>query len=1119
MPENVIDLTLRFKAQGADQVRKIKGTIGDVRKEVQQLKSTLSGQNLPFLFALENKLNQINASASAVGKSLTRVTGTSGRKGKGLFTVESPGEELGEIKRKEAIQARLMKNQALMQRQKEKEARDTRNMALGAGRAQLATIGFTGINLAQQMSGLLDNINFSSVLSPFTSKFGEIFGSLLGDTFSSVFGNLGKAIGQLAESILNVITTVFRTGLKAVGSLLTNLFISVITVGISGGLGLLIGVFAGSVGAILAIFQGMIESIFEIFKGLFAVLTSLISAGFELIKGVFSIFSNIVTGIWKGFWEGIKSIAEFTMNIINKTVEMGLDQLSKGFMDLVESERLAAKAFIQIADTAENAGKTFAEGTEQVRQQAQQLRLDFAVSQADALNASYIALSGGFREGAQALQVVNAAGKLAVIGQDSLKNTVDGLITVLQAYGKGSDEAESAAADLFAAVNLGKIELADLNSTLGNVVTSAAALKIPLKDLGGAVGFISLKGLSASKATVGLNRIFESLLNPTKANAQAFEEAGINLGELTSGAIPFIDIMAKLSKAIPEDQLREAFGTVQGRRAFRAIAQDVEGFRKHLVTGTKIAGNFGKSFEDMKGTLSFLLGKLGQIGQTIRENLVKPFAEVLRPIIKLIVNDIEKIGTSIRNVFTDKGFIKSFQDFLKPLAVSILGPVLGIMDTLKSGLAGGNLKDIFKNETLIKARDTVIEMIEFIKKIPMFLEQAFGIFTKIRDMSVYVFDSVIMPTLKFLSDPSTYETFFKFIKVGAEGIALMGTLFKDAFSNPKLFKDNFDIVFKFLYDSVKNLGSFMVDVLSSAFKIASEFFMLTIGEDLKDAISDFVGGFSETLGGLFRGKARSIEVERNKMNGGAEFFYMQPIQKAFEGMARIMQNGNDMIQKGLGFREEHEPNLEEFTNSVKESFEKLKSSMTGTTSEFGKNMLDKNPQTIGETLDKINEIMTKNSGVTIDNTRALEALNNAMRPVVTTAEKDLSKQTYFERGMAGGLGKQAQATFNQGNNLGWWSREGRLRAMGEEAPGMGMVNMTKSDIPAMNEIQVETKDIQEEQSDTLKKIYTNIIELKDISKDQLDVIRSRLNNALTASGLSTAPITIKAGGQNVWEEN
>lgn len=156
--------------------------------------------------------------------------------------------------------------------------------------------------------------------------------------------------------------------------------------------------------------------------------------------------------------------------------------------------------------------------------------------------------SSGFA-GADALKVLEASAMAASAGLTTTEVSARAIAAVLNAYGLQASDAADVSDVLFQTVNLGVVSFEELAGTIGDVVGTAAAATVEVDELGSAVATMTLSGISAAEAGTSLNRLIQSLIDPSDELAAALNKVGYESGALALQEDDLSVVMEKLRVA------------------------------------------------------------------------------------------------------------------------------------------------------------------------------------------------------------------------------------------------------------------------------------------------------------------------------------------------------------------------------------------------------------------------------------------------------------------------------------------------------------------------------------------------------------------------------------------
>lgn len=160
----------------------------------------------------------------------------------------------------------------------------------------------------------------------------------------------------------------------------------------------------------------------------------------------------------------------------------------------------------------------------------------------------YQALSAGVDTG-HAMEFMSAASKLAAAGLASVETTVDALTTVLNAYGMKVQQVTYVSDVMMKTVELGKLRLEDLASSLGYVVPVAAQAGISLEEITAAIASLTKQGIDAHMATRSLRQVIVNLISPSEEAKDTAISLGVAYDDLTLEARGFHGVLEMINDA------------------------------------------------------------------------------------------------------------------------------------------------------------------------------------------------------------------------------------------------------------------------------------------------------------------------------------------------------------------------------------------------------------------------------------------------------------------------------------------------------------------------------------------------------------------------------------------
>lgn len=199
-------------------------------------------------------------------------------------------------------------------------------------------------------------------------------------------------------------------------------------------------------------------------------------------------------------------------------------------------------------------GATAQQSFQQMSAGVRELAVRMGVDAVDAAKGLYQTISAGVPAGKAAFDVLEVASKAAVGGMTDTSTAVDGLTTVLNAFGLEAKDAGAISDQMFQTVNVGKITFAQLSKEVGQVAPIAHAAGLEFKDVGGFIANATQQGISAGEAVASLRQILQAFIRPSAEAQDVARLLGIQFNEATlksrglQGALDYVAAAAKGDK-------------------------------------------------------------------------------------------------------------------------------------------------------------------------------------------------------------------------------------------------------------------------------------------------------------------------------------------------------------------------------------------------------------------------------------------------------------------------------------------------------------------------------------------------------------------------------------------
>lgn len=241
------------------------------------------------------------------------------------------------------------------------------------------------------------------------------------------------------------------------------------------------------------------------------------------------------------------------------------------------------------------------------------------------------------------LKTLTAAEKLNVAGAGELDATTKLLVTSLNAFGDGAEQAGDYADVLFTGVKVGVTNLTELSATLGVVTGLASSAGVPFADLTAAVSGLTGTVGNTSLAVTQIKGVLTAIVKPSEQAKKAAEDLGIEFSVQALKAEGLEGFLRKVYDATDGNSavMAKLFGRVEGLNGALVLGADNSGKYAAALDGmANRAGAVDAAFEKMANNFDF-------VNQKIINNLKATLTDVGTP----LLDDWGDIAEGINAVF------------------------------------------------------------------------------------------------------------------------------------------------------------------------------------------------------------------------------------------------------------------------------------------------------------------------------------------------------------------------------------------------------------------------------------------------------------------------------------
>lgn len=260
--------------------------------------------------------------------------------------------------------------------------------------------------------------------------------------------------------------------------------------------------------------------------------------------------------------------------------------------------------------------------------------------------AIYTAISAGV-DFEDSILAVSQAERLAVAGKADLNDALLVLVSSLNAYGLGMDEAERFSDLLFQTVRSGQTTLPELAASLSQVTSIASASGVDFEELLAAIATLTATGTPTAQAVTQIRSAISSILKPTSDAAAFAAELGISFGAQALEAKGLNGVLSDVRAATggSVEQMTRLFTSVEGVNAAITITGlGADKFADTLVDMQNSAGATEEAFQKMSDQIGFS-------GQKISNALTGLLVSVGTP----LLDEFNGVADAIAGIFRALG--------------------------------------------------------------------------------------------------------------------------------------------------------------------------------------------------------------------------------------------------------------------------------------------------------------------------------------------------------------------------------------------------------------------------------------------------------------------------------
>src|SRR5690554_772680 len=322
-------------------------------------------------------------------------------------------------------------------------------------------------------------------------------------------------------------------------------------------------------------------------------------------------------------------------------------------------------------------------------------------------SALYSAISAGV-DYADSLDVVRLAERAAVAGKADLDQALGVIVSSLNAYGEGMDEAERFSDLLFTTLAKGVTTLPELGASLGSVTGMAATAGVSFEELMAAIATLTATGSPTSGAVTQIQAAISNLLKPTKQAADLADELGIefNAAALDSKGLAGVLLNVQHATGGNTEQMAQLFGSVQALNGMLTLTGlGAETFADNIEAMGDATGATEAAYEKMAGTIEQGSQRIFNAMQGALIAVGTPLLDEFGGIQEAIAAIFNAIGANMQG-----GQLQGFVDQLESLFAGIEDTLREVARNLPQALEQADFSSFFNGIEMV--RDAISGLFE-----------------------------------------------------------------------------------------------------------------------------------------------------------------------------------------------------------------------------------------------------------------------------------------------------------------------------------------------------------------------------------------------------------------------
>ena len=297
----------------------------------------------------------------------------------------------------------------------------------------------------------------------------------------------------------------------------------------------------------------------------------------------------------------------------------------------------------------------------------------------------YNAISAGVGF-ADSIEAVALAEKLSVAGKATLNDSLVVLVSSLNAYGLGMEDAQRFSDALFTTVKQGQTNLPELAASLASVTGLAATAGVDFEELLAAVATLTSTGTPTSQAVTQIQGAISAILKPTKQASDLAKELGIEFNVQRLQAVGLTGILGDVKTATGgnSEQMAVLFGRVEALNGVLTLTGlGADKFAENLQAMASSSGSVDLAFSIMVQSIEASSQRVKNALNGLFIAIGAPLLDEFAGVAEAIAGIFKAIGDSARD---DNSGIGELVEYIESQFAGLQATLDGVAKNLPAAL-------------------------------------------------------------------------------------------------------------------------------------------------------------------------------------------------------------------------------------------------------------------------------------------------------------------------------------------------------------------------------------------------------------------------------------------------